>query len=444
MSIGLDWLPAAPRSRSDPDRDQADADRGLDVTATVLVLAKAPRPGRVKTRLQARFTPEQAAALARAALLDTLDAVQDHDVARRVLVLDGEPGPWAPLDFEVMGQSGGDLSDRIASAFEAVLPGAGPALLVGMDTPQLTSALLSVDWSDADAVLGLCEDGGYWAIGLRAAHPQAVRGVPMSRSDTGARQLERLQQLGLRVRLLPTLRDVDTPDDAQAVADLAPRTRFGRLHERLAKAMSPLDLYEEALGGAVVTALGSHARFLDIPRWQAAPDEVDHAVLGRCESPVLDVGCGPGRLVAGLAERGVPALGIDVSSVAIAQSEARGAAVLRRAIDARLPGEGRWGTVLLIDGNVGIGGNPDRLIRRCADVLRPGGLLVVETDPDHLADDRQPVHLVAGDGRRAEPLPWARVGTVALARIAEAADLALTEEWQMGGRVFLSLRRLRS
>ena len=144
-----------------------------------------------------------------------------------------------------------------------------------MDTPQLTSALLEVDWTDADAVLGLCEDGGYWAIGLREAHPRAVRGVPMSRSDTGARQLERLQELGLRVRLLPMLRDVDTPDDAGAVAELAPRTRFGRLHARLANVMSPLDLYEEALGGATVTALGSHARFLDIPRWQAAPDEVD-------------------------------------------------------------------------------------------------------------------------------------------------------------------------
>ena len=92
----------------------------------------------MKTRLQTRFSPDQAAALARAALLDTLDAVQAHDVARRVLVLEGEPGPWAPLGFEVIRQSDGDLSERIASAFESVLPGAGPALLVGMDTPQLT------------------------------------------------------------------------------------------------------------------------------------------------------------------------------------------------------------------------------------------------------------------------------------------------------------------
>ena len=162
------------------------AQRMPDRTSTMLVLAKAPRPGRVKTRLQTRFSPEQAAALARAALLDTLDAVQAYDAERKVLVLEGEPGPWAPLGFEVMPQGGGDLSERIAAAFEGVVPGDGPALLVGMDTPQLTTALLDVDWTDVDAVLGLCEDGGYWAIGLREPHPRAVRGVPMSRSDTGA------------------------------------------------------------------------------------------------------------------------------------------------------------------------------------------------------------------------------------------------------------------
>jgi hypothetical protein len=146
--------------------------------------------------------------------------------------------------------------------------------------------------------------------------------------------------------------------------------------------------------------------------------------------------------VAGLAEQGVPALGIDVSSTAVSQTEARGAAVLRRPVEAHLPGEGRWGTALLIDGNLGIGGDPDRLLRRCAALLREGGLLLVEADPDPLADDRDPVHLVAADGREAAPLPWARLGQIALVRSARAADLAVVDQWQMGGRVFLALRRL--
>ena len=406
------------------------------------MLAKAPRPGQVKTRLQTRFSPEQAAALARAALRDTLDAVQRCDVAQRLLVLDGEPGPWAPLGFRVLRQGEGDLSERIAVALESALPpGSGPALLVGMDTPQLTPQLLNVDWAGADAVLGLCEDGGYWAIGLRRAHRQAVRGVPMSRSDTGARQLERLQQLGLRVRLLPTLRDVDTPADAQAVAALAPRTRFARLHARLAQTLSPLDLYDEALAGAPVRALGPHAPLLDIPRWQAAPDSVDREILARCEAPVLDVGCGPGRLVGELAVRGIPALGIDISREAVAQTRSRGAAVLHRGVDSRLPGEGRWGTALLMDGNVGIGGRPDLLIRRCAELVSPRGLVMVEADADPWVDDRAPVLLVAGDGRRAEPLPWARIGTMALRRIAHEAGLDVVDESQMEGRVFIALRR---
>lgn len=425
---------------SEPAQGNAPAAR-TDCTATILVLAKAPRPGAVKTRLQTRFAPEQAAALARAALLDTLDAVQAHPVEQRVLVLEGEPGPWAPLGFRVIGQAAGDLAERIASAFEAVLPGAGPALLVGMDTPQLDSVVLDVDWTDVDAVLGLGEDGGYWAIGLREAHPDAVRGIPMSRPDTGALQLQRLRDLGLRVRLLPTLRDVDTPDDAAAVARLVPRTRFGRLHARLAPMVSPMELYEEALVGADITAVGAHARLLDVTRWHAAADEVDRQVLDRCEPPVLDVGCGPGRLVGDLSQRGVLALGIDVSRGAVALTEARGAAVLRRPVESRLPGEGRWGTVLLIDGNLGIGGDPDRLLRRCFALLRPSGLLLVEVEAESHLDDAEPVVLVAGDGRRAEPLPWARLGVVSLARRAAAAGLLVVDQWESAGRAFLALRR---
>jgi glycosyltransferase A (GT-A) superfamily protein (DUF2064 family) len=190
---------------------------------TLLVIAKEPRPGRVKTRLTPPFTPEEAAALAEAALADTLAAVAAAPAARRVLVLDGRPGPWLPPGFEVVPQSAGGLDERLAAAFARC---GGPALLVGMDTPQVTPALLTVGFDGCDAYLGLAEDGGFWALGLAAPDPALVRGVPMSTERTGAVQRDRLLRAGLRLRALPPLRDVDTAADAHAVAATAPRSRF--------------------------------------------------------------------------------------------------------------------------------------------------------------------------------------------------------------------------
>ncbi len=202
---------------------------------TLLVLAKAPRPGHSKTRLAPAFGLEGAARLAAAALADTLDAVAAAPAARRVLVLDGGPlaaaGPYAvalPGGVERAAQAGGSHADRIAAAFEL---SRGPALLVGMDTPQVTpdvlrSSLRRLAAPGVDAVLGPARDGGYWSIGLNDPDPAAFAGVPMSTSRTGAEQRARLRALGLHVVGLPPLRDVDTYDDARAVAALAPRTRF--------------------------------------------------------------------------------------------------------------------------------------------------------------------------------------------------------------------------
>jgi uncharacterized protein len=206
-------------------------------STALVVIAKAPVPGRVKTRLCPPCTPFDAATLARAALRDTLDAVAATPAARRVLVLDGEAGDFVPRGFDVIPQSDGDLGERLAAAFARV---AGPALLVGMDTPQVTPALLSaarrqLENGAVDAVLGLAEDGGYWAIGLVEPAPSVFAQVPMSVPTTGARQLARLHAHGLRVGLLPRLRDVDTYDDAAAVAAAAPATRF-------ATAFSAVDL----------------------------------------------------------------------------------------------------------------------------------------------------------------------------------------------------------
>ncbi|MGW2485770.1 TIGR04282 family arsenosugar biosynthesis glycosyltransferase [Streptomyces sp. NPDC001606] len=190
---------------------------------TLLVIAKEPRPGRVKTRLTPPFSPEEAAQLARAALMDTLHAVASAPATRRVLVLDGAPGPWLPPGFEVLPQCPGGLDARLADAFAHCT---GPALLIGMDTPQVTPELLSVDFAGCDAYFGPAEDGGFWALGLAAPEPALLRGVPMSSPVTGAVQRERLVGAGLRVRDLPRLRDVDTAADARAVAALAPHGRF--------------------------------------------------------------------------------------------------------------------------------------------------------------------------------------------------------------------------
>lgn len=206
----------------------------------LLVIAKEPVPGRVKTRLTPPFSPAQAADLARAALTDTLAAVAATPAGRRVLVLDGRPGPWLPPGFTVVPQSAGGLDARLAAAFAGC---AGPALLIGMDTPQVTPTLLAAgtDFRAHDAWFGPAADGGFWALGLAAPDPALLLGVPMSVPRTGAVLARRLDAAGLRVGRLPVLRDVDTAADARDVAALAPRTRFHALHSRLTAAPHPAD-----------------------------------------------------------------------------------------------------------------------------------------------------------------------------------------------------------
>lgn len=204
----------------------------------LVVLAKEPVPGRSKTRLCPPLRPEQAAEVAEAALVTTLRAVSAAHADRRVLALAGDPGPWLAPGVEVVRQRGGGHAERLAGAFEDV---GGPALLIGMDSPQVTPAMLDratelLARPGTDAVLGPAEDGGWWAIGLRHADPRVFLGVPMSRPDTGRRQLARLRALGLRTRLLHPLRDVDRFADAVAVARAARDTPFARTIERLTDA----------------------------------------------------------------------------------------------------------------------------------------------------------------------------------------------------------------
>lgn len=199
------------------------------------MVAKEPLAGRVKTRLTPPYSPGEAAELAGAALRDTLDAVAATPGARGVLVLDGRADGWVPAGFDVVPQCGGGLDVRLAAAFAGR---GGGALLIGMDTPQVTPEMLAsgLDFGEYDAWFGPAADGGFWALGLAVPDPALLLGVPMSVPETGAVLLRRLAAAGLRVGRLPLLRDVDTAADAREVAALAPYGRFGRLHASLAGA----------------------------------------------------------------------------------------------------------------------------------------------------------------------------------------------------------------
>ncbi len=193
--------------------------------STLLVMAKAPVPGRVKTRLCPPCTPDEAAAIAAAALADTLEAVSRCAADRMVVALDGEPGAWLPAGFEVIPQRGATFADRLDAAWSTMT---GPCLQIGMDTPQVDAVLLD-DGLDrltrARSVLGLATDGGWWAIGLRRPVPSLFAAVPMSTDHTGAAQRAALRSHRLVPALLPELRDIDTIEDAFAVAATIPDSR---------------------------------------------------------------------------------------------------------------------------------------------------------------------------------------------------------------------------
>ncbi|ALG06291.1 TIGR04282 family arsenosugar biosynthesis glycosyltransferase [Kibdelosporangium phytohabitans] len=214
----------------------------MSTPLVILVLAKAPRPGLVKTRLSPPATPVQAAHIAAAALLDTVDAVCAVADCQPIVALAGDLTDTvgeveirhALRAITVIPQRGRSLGERIAAAHLDVaklLPGR-PTLQIGMDTPQLNSRLLEqcrerLMREGTDAVLGAATDGGWWVLGLRdPAAAACVTDVPTSRSDTGHRTAQALRDHGLRLGTVATLSDVDTIDDARDLAASAPGTRF--------------------------------------------------------------------------------------------------------------------------------------------------------------------------------------------------------------------------
>lgn len=206
--------------------------------------------------------------------------------------------------------------------------------------------------------------------------------------------------------------------------------------------------YEDALCGGralrVCDETGAALPF-DLGRWLRAPDAADETVLSRCTGPTLDVGCGPGRLVAALGARGIPALGVDVAAAAVAIARAGGAIALRRSVFDRLPGSGRWCAALLTDGNIGIGAHAGGLLSRLRELLAPGELALVEVDPamDDIMPGEQRVTATVRDagGRALAQFPWLRIGAGAVVALAEPSGYRLEDQWEATGRQFVALQR---
>lgn len=179
---------------------------------------------------------------------------------------------------------------------------------------------------------------------------------------------------------------------------------------------------------------------LPVHRWRAPVDPGDELLLGRCTGPTLDAGCGPGRLTAALAERGVPALGVDTSPVAVALTRRRGGTAIRGDVFDPVPAERTWQHVLLADGNIGIGGDPVRLLRRTAELLRDGGSVLVEVDAPGTGLRRDRAR-VSTTGQGGPWFDWAWLGTDAVSRTADAAGLTVGWLGVEGRRWFAELVR---
>lgn len=182
---------------------------------------------------------------------------------------------------------------------------------------------------------------------------------------------------------------------------------------------------------------------LELQRWCAPLTPGDDSLLDRCNAPTLDIGCGPGRLVVALAQRGVPALGIDITRGAVELARGSGAIVVQRCVFDPVPGGGRWPLALLADGNIGIGGNPVTLLARVRTLLAPGGRVLCELDPPQ-APTRS-VRVRIEDGHDSDSVsswfPWAHVGADGVATTATAAGLFCDEVWSAAGRWFAALVR---
>jgi len=194
----------------------------------VIVFAKAPVPGRVKTRLCPPLSPAQAAGLYRAFILDTLEASGGVLSAELHVAYDSNGSSTNPewlRDREPVkhfDQEGGDLGERLIHAFGRTFSeGAQKIVVIGSDTPQITSALIEqaiAGLDRSDVVFGPAEDGGYYLVALKKPRPELFRKIPWSTAETLAATLRQAHSSGLKSQLLPSLPDMDTFADVAGLA----------------------------------------------------------------------------------------------------------------------------------------------------------------------------------------------------------------------------------
>ncbi|MEV4398838.1 methyltransferase domain-containing protein [Nonomuraea sp. NPDC049607] len=198
-------------------------------------------------------------------------------------------------------------------------------------------------------------------------------------------------------------------------------------------------LYEDCLNGRAVEIEYSDGLIqpLRAERWLRY-NEGDEHILARCGGPTLDVGSGPGRLTVALARMGIPAMGIDIAPLAVELTRRAGGLALRRCVFQPLPGTGRWAEVLLADGNIGIGGDPEVLLRRLRELVRPGGTVIAELSPPGSPSGVHTVRLRQA-GRTGDWFTWATVSIDDIAPLARRSGFPTVERWNAAGRWFASL-----
>jgi SAM-dependent methyltransferase len=232
---------------------------------------------------------------------------------------------------------------------------------------------------------------------------------------------------------------LDNPNRNQTTA-----SRLERVLDR--QVVDPDVIYQHVSSGhpSWISDTEGVRRPLHIARWIGGTNssqqdrDVDEAILELCQAPTIDVGCGPGRFTAALAARGIPVLGVDISATAVEMTEQRGAPALQGDVFDAMPGSGTWKRVLLADGNIGIGGDPVRMLRRARQLLHPGGLVVAEIDSRHTGVStrfqRWETHHHVGRW-----FPWAHVGSDAAEALAASSGLVLRRTVERWGRCIVAM-----